>query len=431
MVTLTDFNIMVHSLRVSALCAIFTAFSSTCAIAATDTDTKIFDRNFRTLKCTTADNFMSPPVVRLGTDDQLIITFDEIGEDNSFLECRLIHCDRDWQPSRLIESEYIDGFNSMRIEDFAQSYSTFVHYTNYRVVIPSDDLRIIHSGNYLLQVYDPDDPDRTILQTRLQATENITDITAEVNTRTDRGHNTSWQQLSLSLDTSPLGNVNPYQDLTVEVTQNMNGYTKRTIKSPLRVSGNFAAYEHLDNLVFPASNEYRRFEVTSTAFPGMHVDSLRHMGSNYHVWLKTDYPRAESQYSYDRTQHGRYIVREYNATDSDLAADYVTVHFRLESPRIPGVRIYVDGEFTHGVFSPENELIYDDSEQAYTLQIPLKQGAYNYQYVIRRDGESSISSAPIEGDKYETDNEYNIAIWFHPPGARADRLIFAGTIMMR
>ena len=84
--------------------------------------------------------------------------------------------------------------------------------------------------------------------------------------------------------------LNPYQDLLVEVTQNMNTGMTRFLRAPLRVEGSRVVYEHMPDLIFPASNEYRRFESVSNGFPGMHVDSLRYMGTNYHVWLKPDYP---------------------------------------------------------------------------------------------------------------------------------------------
>ena len=180
------------------------------AAADTDTRTQIFNPGFRTLKTMVEGSFMSPPVIRLGTQDRIVVTFDEIGEENSWLECRLVHCNRDWQPSRLVESEYVEGFNSMRIEDFAYSYATFVHFVNYRVVIPDEDLRIRHSGNYLLQVYDPDSPDEVILQTRFQVSENTANTMGAVTTRTDRGHYSDWQQLDFSVDTKGIGNINPY-----------------------------------------------------------------------------------------------------------------------------------------------------------------------------------------------------------------------------
>lgn len=388
-----------------------------------DTTTGIFDRRFRTLKTEVEDNFMSPPVIRLGTNDRILVKFDEIGEDNSYLEYRLIHCDADWQPSRLIESEYLEGFNSVRIEDYAYSTATFVHYVNYLIAFPNEDLQIKHSGNYLLQVYDPERPEETLLQTRFQVTENRARIEGNVTSRTDMGHNTYWQQLAFEIDCQGIGEFNPYQDIIVYVTQNNREATKRRIMTPLRVSGDKIIYEHLNDLVFGASNEYRRFESVSNSFPGMRVDSLRYMGSNYHVWLKVDEPRQSASYSYDQTQHGRFLVREYNSTDSDIGADYITVHFLLECPELPSYDIYLDGEFTHDRMDKENQLTYDHRVGGYVAEVPLKQGAYNYQYVTRSRQTGEISTSTIEGDKYETLNEYGIAVYFRPPGARADRLI--------
>ena len=388
-----------------------------------DTTTGIFDRRFRTLKTEVEDNFMSPPVIRLGTNDRILVKFDEIGEDNSYLEYRLIHCDADWQPSRLIESEYLEGFNSVRIEDYAYSTATFVHYVNYLIAFPNEELQIKHSGNYLLQVYDPERPEETLLQTRFQVTENIVRIEGNVTSRTDMGHNTYWQQLAFEIDCQGIGEFNPYQDIIVYVTQNDREATKRRIMTPLRVSGSKIIYEHLNDLVFGASNEYRRFESVSNSFPGMRVDSLRYMGSNYHVWLKVDEPRQSASYSYDQTQHGRFLVREYNSTDSDIGADYITVHFLLECPELPSYDIYLDGEFTHDRMDKENQLTYDHRVGGYVAEVPLKQGAYNYQYVTRSRQTGEISTSTIEGDKYETLNEYGIAVYFRPPGARADRLI--------
>ena len=388
-----------------------------------DTTTGIFDRRFRTLKTEVEDNFMSPPVIRLGTNDRILVKFDEIGEDNSYLEYRLIHCDADWQPSRLIESEYLEGFNSVRIEDYAYSTATFVHYVNYLIAFPNEDRQIKHSGNYLLQVYDPERPEETLLQTRFQVTENRARIEGNVTSRTDMGHNTYWQQLAFEIDCQGIGEFNPYQDIIVYVTQNNRETTKRRIMTPLRVSGDKIIYEHLNDLVFGASNEYRRFESVSNSFPGMRVDSLRYMGSNYHVWLKVDEPRQSASYSYDQTQHGRFLVREYNSTDSDIGADYITVHFLLECPELPSYDIYLDGEFTHDRMDKENQLTYDHRVGGYVAEVPLKQGAYNYQYVTRSRQTGEISTSTIEGDKYETLNEYGIAVYFRPPGARADRLI--------
>ena len=64
----------------------------------------------------------------------------------------------------------------------------------------------------------------------------------------------------------------------------------------------------------------------------------------------------------------------------------------------------------------------------YEKTLLLKQGAYNYQYLIVPDGKSVGMTAPIEGDFYETVNEYLIKVYYHRPGERYDRLVGVGLI---
>lgn len=395
-------------------------------------NTGILDSHFKTLKVSVQDNFMLPPVISLGTGERIIVSFDEIGDDYSDLQYRLLHCNSDWKPSRLVESEYLEGFNNADLEDYAYSVNTFVHFVNYRIEIPNENMVPLVSGNYLLEVYRRDDPDNIIIRTPFRVVENLTRFGAGVTTRTDRGVNDRWQQLAISIDGEGYDIGNPYQDIIVEVVQNNRKETSRKLKAPLRVAGSQIVYEHATELLFPASNEYRRFESVSNLFPGMHVDSLHFGGTNYHVYLAVDEPRADRNYEYDRTQHGRFLVREYNSTDSDLGADYITVHFTLNTPEVIGKEIYVDGELTHGNYTQQNRMDYNAEKGVYELALPLKQGAYNYQYVVRDAGDKGDPSPTlIEGDKYETENEYSIYVYHRPPGARYDRLIGYTTVFSR
>lgn len=388
--------------------------------ADTDTRQQIFSPRFKTLKVQNMDIFDAPPVMRLGSEDRLEITFDEIGDDNSFLEYRLLHCNADWQPSSLLDSEFLAGFNAVRIEDYAFSTATFVHYVNYRIEIPNEETGILRSGNYLLQVYNPDEPDETLLQARFRVSENSATIVSGYNARTDLGFNDSWQQVWATATVELGDGSNPYNDYRLEVTQNNDDRTRRTLPVPSRVNGNQLVYDHNPQLIFPAGNEYLRFESLSNQFAGMKVDSLRYEGTNYHVWLKPDYPRAEREYQFDRTQHGRFIVREYNSTDSNIGSDYITVHFLLEMDRLPGAEIYVDGEMTNGLLTDRNRMEYDGTKGAYTLQLPLKQGAYNYRYLVK-DLDGKVKW--LDGDKWETGNQYEVSLWKRRPGDRADSLI--------
>lgn len=407
--------------------ALLAAVSLSVPADALDTAPGIFDPTFRTLKIQRSDNFFLPPVISLRGDEALTVNFDRLGEDRDFLRYRLLHCNADWQPSGLVESEYLSGFNDLAIDDYAFSQNTFVHFINYRIELPAEELRPLVSGNYLLQVYDEQDPGETLLQARFCVSEETVEIMAQADSQTDRGLNVEFQQLDVILDTGQTAIRNPYSDITLTVEQNaVPGTDAVVIRNPQRVQGNRVIYEHLNELIFPAGNEFRRFETVRADYPGMNVDSVRYVGPGYHAYLRHDRPGRDRSYSYDQTQSGRFMVREYNATDADLGADYVTVHFTLEMPEIIDAEVYVEGEMTLGRYSAQNRMRYDRDRHAYTLEVPLKQGSYNYRYVVK----SAAGTDPyfIDGNKYETRNEYTVKAYVRQPGERADRLVGTTTV---
>lgn len=415
---------------VSLSTAIILAAGNLAAARHADTSTRILEPSFRTLKIQNPLNFYAPPIIGSDGSSHLAISFDELAEDNRYLRYRLIHCNADWQPSQLLESEYIDGFNMEDIDDYAFSYNTFVHYVNYRIVIPNEKMTPLVSGNYLLQVFPDDDYDKILLQARFCVSENLVNITAEATTSTDLGYNGDYQQINITIDTESHKIRDPFSDLIVTVEQNGRHDNMAIVKTPLRVNGHKLIYEHNRDLIFQASNEFRRFETVRANYPGMHTDSTRYIGNNYHAFLSIDEERASSSYIYDQTQFGRFMVREYNSSDSDLGADYITTHFTLDFPEILDGDVYIDGEFTHHRFDDTNRMRYNRETAMYELPIILKQGSYNYQYLVRQKGNDTAAADNklIEGNHYETNNEYTIKVYQREPGSRGDRLIGATTI---
>lgn len=396
------------------------------AADATTMQTEIFDPSFRSLKIGREDNFMSPPVIRLNSGDRIIVSFDQLGDERSYLRCRLIHCNAHWEPSEIADQEFADGFNISEVDDFAFSSNTYVHFVNYRVTIPSDNLRPLISGNYILQVFYEDDEDNVLLQARFYVSESTARINGSVTTRTDRGYNDTWQQLSIHVNADRNSVRNPYSDIYLSIEQNESPFRSVFLKHPSRVEGEEIIYEHLPGLIFPAGNEFRRFETVRASYPGLGVDSVRFENGIYHAFLTQDKRRVSSEYSYDQTQAGRFIIREYNSTDSDIGADYVVVHFSLESPEFMEADIYVDGEMTGHVLSDRYKMTYDRQSGLYSLSLPLKQGSYNYRYVaIPRNAPPGMlqNPSPIEGDMYETRNEYFVKAYRRQPGDRYDALI--------
>ncbi len=393
---------------------------------AIDTSTRIVNPHFATLQVYANDNVLNDPVITLDEGQSITIEFDEITDDRRYMRYNLVHCNADWQPSQLVESEFVDGFNEGHVEDYDFSRATTVHYVHYRINIPNDQLRLLVSGNYLLRVYDESEPDNILLQARFMVTEQIVTMSTRVSSVTDVDYNDAHQQLTLELDASNLTVHDPFNDFTVVLTQNNRPDSRRSIIHPLRMQAGHLIYEHLQELIFPAGNEYRRFENISTHAPSMNIEAVAFRSPYYHSFITPDELRANQPYVYDQTQQGKFVIREYNSTRSEIEADYIVTHFTLNSAPMPGYNIYIDGDLVNRRFDDRSLMQWDPDENLYRATMLLKQGSYNYMYLAVPDGQDTPRhsvTAPLEGDFHNTQNKYEIAVYNRLPGQRYDRLV--------
>ncbi len=406
----------------------------TCLVAASavaqnvDTRPHVFDSNVRSLKVCLASNMYIPPVLMMNSDDRLLVNFDYLDYDPHYLRYSVTHCNADWQPSQLVESEYVNGFNYADIEDFEPSEATYVHYYNYQFTLPNSDMQLLVSGNYLLSVYEQDDPDEILFQTRFSVCEGGVGVFPQVTSRTDVEYNNRLQQVSFDVRYKPNQIKDPYSEFICEVSQNSRSDNAVVVTRPTMVGVDHVTYEHNRDLIFPAGNEFRRFETVAAHNVNMGVQAIRYYEPMYHAILMVDEPRAELQYLYDKTQYGRFTIRNAEAYgENALQADYMITHFTLNTNgKLNGGNVWLYGEFLNGYPGNQAMMSYDASSGCYTADIPLKQGAYNYMYLWVPDGTSVGQTSRIEGDHYETVNEYLVKVYDRPIGERYDHLVGYG-----
>ncbi len=388
-----------------------------------DTMTGVFSERIKSLQVRLEGDDFAMPIAVLNTPDRITISFDHLDEDREYFRYSLTHCNASWQPSGLVDSEFLDGFNEGTIDDYDFSRGTTVHYVHYSLTIPNEQVSPTISGNYLLKIYPESDPDSILLQCRFMMSEDIAPVALQASAQTDIDYNRSHQQLSIIVDTERANIEDPFNDLLIVANQNGRLDSEVAIRQPLRMQGRRVIYEHQPQLIFEAGNEYRRFEAVSDTYPGMGVENIEYFSPYYHYTLYTDEPRNEDNYSYDQTQHGRYFVRNYNSSSSDTEADYGVVHFSLDIPEMPGAMIFLDGDFVQRRFDDNSRLQFNYATGRYERSMLLKQGAYNYRYLVVPPGARRGYTDRIEGDKYQTVNEYNVRVYTRRRGERYDRLI--------
>ncbi len=383
--------------------------------------------NIHTLRLCIDNNADRLPVLQKGQNETLTVSFDDMTHEYRRYTYRIEHCDAEGNPSdELFESDYVRSTaDEVVIDNYETSQNTTQLYTHYSLSLPNSQMRPLLSGNYCLTVSteNEDGDPVVVIKTYFAVVDTQVSIRPTCSTDTEVDWNNAHQQLSLSVDMNGLTVRDARTEVKTVVMQNRRLDNAKVNPPYTSQNGTALLWEHSRDLIFTAGNEYRKMEILSTRYPGMHGEGVRWIAPLYHYTLFTDYPRRN--YLYDEDRNGLSVVRWEGNGDADTEADYVMTHFRLEMPQLAAnEHLYVSGQWTNTGFVPEYEMAYNEGEQAYTADVLMKCGYYNYMYLRTTDAAPTTGSTqPVEGDFYQTENEYDILVYYRPTGSRYWQLV--------
>jgi hypothetical protein len=394
-----------------------------CCITVCSQRNEVLDTDIRTLQVERNGQWNSLPYIELGTADCLTISFDLMSHEYRRLRYRIEPMTWDWQPNeRLLTSEFLQlGIGDEPIEDFQESINTTVLYTHYTFTFPDQQTAVALSGNYRLVVYD-DDREQDEIIIPFYVLEDGARLSARMSTNTDIDFNAHHQQLTYTLQPLPTLPIHyPESEVHTVVMQNKRPSSAVYNPKPDYITPTGLQWEHSSDLIFPAGNEYRKFEMTTLKHGGIGMDNIRWFDPYYHATLLIDEPCRN--YVYDEEQDGAYYINDIDHSDPDTEADYVFVHFALQAPPDLKGDIYLNGEFTEDHFGPEYRMVYNPESKLYENTQLLKLGYYNYQYLYQPKAGDRLSTAEVQGNFFQTENRYTIFAYYSQRGSRYDRLI--------
>ena len=387
-------------------------------------DNYVYRDNIKTVILSPVGFEMSSPVIRLNTEDRLLLQFDDLSGDVKEYSYTFIHCSAKWTPSDLLHSQYLSGFPDDRITDYSFSFNTLQPYTHYRLVIPNSNLVPTVSGNYILLVFSDNDKSNLVLTKRFMITDVKLNIDAAVHRASVIDDRDSKQKIDFSVFYNNYQIDNPFGDINVVILQNDRWDNAITTLKPLFLRENQLDYTYETGNAFNGGNEYRRFDLRSLRYLTENVQKIITDSAITHVYLLGDESRSYKQYTTEYDLNGYYSIKTYDGRNDELEADYAWVHFYLsyDFQRTDG-NFYVFGMFSQNQCTPENKLIYDSDKNAYVTKVLLKQGYYNYIYVFLEDATSVVDETVVEGNHYETENDYTILVYHRPTASRYDHLV--------
>ncbi|MCX6251415.1 MAG: DUF5103 domain-containing protein [Bacteroidetes bacterium] len=369
---------------------------------------------------------MSAPVILLNSEEKLHLSFDDMDSDLKRYRYTIIHCDADWNTSvDLMQSDYINGFTDDEVGTFEYSYNTTAHYTHFTLLFPNPDMQPRLSGNYLLKVFIDDQRDIAFTRRFRVYEKSGAGVTGEVRQSSAILEKFTRQEVDFTIHMNGMRVSDPVREFRVMITQNdRQDNALRNIK-PKFTRGNELDFMYDETNTFNGGNEFRSFDIKSLVYQTERIRKIAYDSAGYEVYLLDDQKRPRKNYVSDKEINGRKLIRnEELAKNSDIEADYAWVHFFLVSdPLLDNNEVYILGALTDWQLDNGSKMRYDPVRKGYEKQLYLKQGYYNYIYVIKDPGTGKFDETPVEGNHWETENVYTIWVYYRETGGLYDRLI--------
>jgi hypothetical protein len=375
---------------------------------------------------------LSFPIINLDSDEKIVLSFDQIGTLKGDYSWSLIHCNANWEKDELNSIEFISGFDSGDITETAFSQNTITNYINYSLEIPNKKSQLLKSGNYLIKVFERNNPEQLVLTRRFYVSEPIAEVWGKIDqlkVNTNDGLN---QRLNLKINCNLDEINNPEESLLIKVSENQ-GFEKifQNLR-PSAIAGNSFRYENLSALCFAAGNEYRHFDIKSIKFLSDRLQNIEKNQNENQIFLKQDENRFIKDYNFNEDINGRKTIKLENSERSNIMADYCKVYFQLEG-EIPIEKgdYYIYGAISDWQFDDQCKMTYDYGLKKFTAQLFVKQGYYNYLYIFKSNDalyNNDEFMYKAEGNHFQTENDYHVLVYYKDISSGFDRLIAYNSI---
>ena len=375
----------------------------------------------KTLLCHKKEDELSLPILNLNTDNQLLISFDDLDADIKDYYYTIIHCNSDWSKSDLMQNEYIGGFTDKPITDYEFSFNTIQKYTHYTFNFPDDELKPMLSGNYVFKIFE--EGGETIAYKRFMILETKLSIESQVRRATLAEDRNTKHEIDFIIKHPNLFVADPFSDIKVIIKQNNKEDNSITDLSPIYVKNNELIYDYENDNTFLGNNEFRHFDIKSLRFQSDRIREITYDSTYNHVYLFNDLKRSFDSYSIEPDINGMFLIKSQEGWKTSTEADYAFVHFNLPTDSISYGDMYIIGGFSDWQLKDEFRLRYNTKKRKYEGKIYLKQGYYNYHYALRDAITNEIDVAFIEGAHYQTRNDYYVYVYYRSASDRYDRFV--------
>jgi hypothetical protein len=275
----------------------------------------------------------------------------------------------------------------------------------------------------MLQIFN--DYDEMVFSRKFMLYENNASVGVFIRTSRDVKYLYTKQSVDINISSSSIMFNNPSETVKTLIIQNNNLNTAIKNVKPQYTLGNELVYKYTSETSFWGGNEFLYFENKNIRSATVAIQFIQ-LEDLYNNFLFTNVVRANNAYTYNPDIDGNFVITALDTERPWIEADYAWIHFSLlPDATLMNKNIYVYGNFNNYALTEENKMSFNDARGVYEAPILLKQGFYNYKYVLV-DDDNQIQEGAISGNFAETSNNYKVLVYYRDLGARYDRLIGVG-----
>ncbi|HMO32244.1 MAG TPA: DUF5103 domain-containing protein [Lacibacter sp.] len=387
---------------------------------------RIFREQIRSVKFHVSGDQLQYPIIRLNSSDRLALHFDDLDADVKYYSYTFVLCNADWTPAQLSQFDYMRGFANVRIGTYRNSSIALTRYTHYMAEVPDRNTFPTRSGNYLLKVFLNGDTTQLAFTRRFLVVDNRVTTGATVVQPFNQAVFRSHQKIQFQVNVQNIKPTNIFQQVRVVLLQNNRWDNAITNMQPTFIRQNILEYNTENEGLFPGHKEWRWVNLTSLRLQTDRIERGDYTNRGQTLFVKPEGERQEFRYMYYRDANGMYQLGNMEQNNPYWQGDYATVWFRFAPPdqqAYAGKDVYLFGELTNYEIQERNRMIFNPETGLYENSQLLKQGFYDYIYLLRDQKTGQLDAGQTEGNWWETENNYTILVYYRPLGGRADELV--------
>lgn len=363
------------------------------------------------------------PILRLG--ENLLLEFDVLNGNEDDFYYKIEHFNYDWTPSQLMRTEFLNGYDNQRIRHYENSFNTYQIYSHYMLRLPNERTRGLKvSGNYMVKIFN--DLDELVFSRKFMVQENAVGVGVAIKRSRDVQFIDEKQSVDIVINSNSMLLNNPTQTVNTVIIQNNNLNTAIYNVKPQYSIGNELIYKYNNETSFFAGNEYFFFENKDIRGANSNIQFIE-LGDLYNNFLFTNVVRKNRPYTYNPDINGNFLITAIDVEKPYIEADYAWIHFSLLMNKLPSNQsVHVYGNFNNYAIDETTKMAYNDNHGIYEVPVLLKQGFYNYKYVVVNKSSKKLDEGAIGGNFWQTENDYKVIVYYRDLGGRYDRIIGVG-----